>query len=448
MFAVIDVETTGLNARSEKITEIAILIHNGEKIMDKFITLVNPEKKIPFRIINLTGINNKMVEEAPRFCEVAKKIVEITEDKILVGHNVAFDYAFIRSEFRSLGYDYKRKTICTARLSRKLIPFRSSYSLSNLCKYLDIQIRGRHRAAGDAHATAQLFEFLCTFDHNIAEISLKGLNSRLSKEQIKNLPELTGVYYFHNDSGEIIYVGKSNNIKERVISHLGNNSTKKALEMRDQIADISFELTGSELIALLKESDEIKKHMPLFNKSQRRNGFHYGLYASTDKYGYKRLRIDRTENNDIPFTSYVSLMEAKEHLFHLCEKYLLCQKLCGLFKTSGACFQYHIKVCKGACVQKESADAYNQRVDEAIERYVYASDHFILVDRGRSEAEKSVVRIENGKYLGFGYINEDLIDKQPDVLNECIQRYPDNRDVQQIIRSYLRNNKVERIINL
>ncbi len=136
MYAFLDVETTGINARNEKITEIAIYIHDGEKIVDEFISLVNPEKEIPYRIINLTGINDKMVEDAPRFCEIAKKIIEITEDRILVGHNVAFDYNFIRSEFRRLFYDYRRKTICTAKLSCKLLPMRASYSLG-ACKQFE-----------------------------------------------------------------------------------------------------------------------------------------------------------------------------------------------------------------------------------------------------------------------------------------------------------------------
>ncbi|MFC2100551.1 exonuclease domain-containing protein [Bacteroidota bacterium] len=448
MFAVIDVETTGLRAQSERITEIAILIHDGEKIVEEFITLINPEKEIPFRIINLTGINNKMVADAPRFYEIAKKIVEMTEDKILVGHNVAFDYAFIRNEFRSLGYEFKRKTLCTAKLSRKLIPFRNSYSLSNLCKDLNVSINGRHRAAGDARATAVLFDILRSIDQNITEISLNGLNSKLRKEQIQNLPDKTGIYYFYNDKAEIIYIGKSNNIHERILSHLSNNTTKKALELKDQVADIDFEITGSELIALLKESDEIKKHMPLFNKSQRRTSFHYGLYSYTDSYGYKLLKLDRTDHNDIPLTSYTSLVEAKEHLFFLVEKFQLCQKLCGLFDTKGACFQYHVKTCNGACVQKESADLYNERVHKAVEMYNYSSNNFLIIDKGRTEMEKAIVKIENGKYLGYGYVNlEEINDNQANI-QDYIQSYNDNRDVQQIIRSYLRQEKAEKIINL
>jgi len=124
MFAILDVETTGLSSRAEKITEIAIFRHNGKEIVDEFSTLVNPEKDIPYRITQMTGITNKMVENAPRFCEVAKDILDFTEDSIIVGHNIAFDYSFIRNEFKSLGYDYTREKLCTVKMSRKLLPFR------------------------------------------------------------------------------------------------------------------------------------------------------------------------------------------------------------------------------------------------------------------------------------------------------------------------------------
>ncbi len=145
MYAIIDVETTGLSPKSEKITEIAIYIHDGEKIIDEFATLINPEKKIPFQITRLTGINNKMVKDAPKFYEIAKKIVGITDDKIIVGHHVSFDYNFIRNEFKSLGYDYKRKTLCTIKLARKLIPGRKSYNLGKLCNDLDIVIQNQEK---------------------------------------------------------------------------------------------------------------------------------------------------------------------------------------------------------------------------------------------------------------------------------------------------------------
>ena len=160
MFAIIDIETTGGSAKLEKITEIAVYLHDGEKITGEYNTLVNPERNIPYYITNLTGITNEMVENAPRFYEIAKQIVELTEGRIFVAHNARFDYSFIRQEFKSLGYNFKRSILDTVSLSRRLFPGYRSYSLGNICRELKIEINDRHRAAGDALATVKLFELL------------------------------------------------------------------------------------------------------------------------------------------------------------------------------------------------------------------------------------------------------------------------------------------------
>ncbi len=160
MYAIIDIETTWQASATGKITEIAIYIHNGFEITESFASLINPECYIPGFITNLTGIDNEMVKTAPRFYEIARKIVEITQDKVFVAHNVSFDYRFIQEEFKRLGYDYQRKTMCTVRLGRKFLPGYKSYSLGKLCDELGISIKGRHRAAGDALATVKLFELI------------------------------------------------------------------------------------------------------------------------------------------------------------------------------------------------------------------------------------------------------------------------------------------------
>ncbi|MCU0456863.1 MAG: 3'-5' exonuclease, partial [Bacteroidales bacterium] len=160
MYAIVDIETTGGSARLEKITEIAIYLHDGEKVTAEYSTLVNPERNIPYFITNLTGITNEMVENAPRFCEIAKDVVQLTEGRTFVAHNARFDYSFIRQEFKSLGYNYRRNLLDTVALSRKLYPGHRSYSLGNICRDLKITITGRHRASGDALATVKLFELL------------------------------------------------------------------------------------------------------------------------------------------------------------------------------------------------------------------------------------------------------------------------------------------------
>ena len=303
MYAIIDIETTGGSARIEKITEIAIYQHDGEQITGEYVSLVNPERNIPYFITNLTGITNEMVEDAPRFFEIAKNIVELTEGRTFVAHNARFDYSFIRQEFKSLGFKYSRNLLDTVALSRKLLPGHRSYSLGNICKDLNISINGRHRAAGDALATVRLFEILMRRDMEensgkpllMKNTRLSKLNPKLDIRKIENIPEEPGIYYFYNEKGDLIYIGKSRNLQQRISTHLSNNTSNRTMEMRDQIADIDWDSTGSELIALLKESFEIKANKPIYNRAQRRTGFQWGIFSFTDKNGYLNFRYGQID---------------------------------------------------------------------------------------------------------------------------------------------------------
>jgi DNA polymerase-3 subunit epsilon len=440
LYAIIDIETTGLSPAKEKITEIAIVLHDGKNITGKFSSLINPEKKIPYRITQMTGISNQMVKNEPKFYEVAKQIVEMTMDRIVVGHNVRFDYGFLRSEFKSLGYDFQRKTIDTVKLSRKLIPGKKSYSLGKLCTELGISNRARHRAMGDAMATTQLFELLLSIEGHPEELDLKGMSASVNKSLTEGLPAVAGVYYFYDSSGELIYVGKSVNIRDRVLSHLSNNLHKKAVEMKNAIATVDYQITGSELAALLLESAEIKKHQPLFNRAQRRTYFNYGLYSFIDDNGYLNLKLMKIIDELNPLYTYSSMFEGREHLTRLTEKFELCQKLNGLYNTAGACFHYQIRQCKGACMGEEAPATYNKRVQEALENYHFDKQNFFVVDKGRSDDEKSVVKVEAGKYCGFGFIEGNISDTND--LHDCIKPFNDNREVRQIINSFIKKNKV------
>jgi DNA polymerase-3 subunit epsilon len=438
-YAVVDIETTGMSAGKDRITEVAIYLHDGEKTIDQFTTLINPECKIPYRITQLTGIDNKLVAGAPRFYEVAKRIVEITEDAVFVAHNVSFDYNFIRGEFRALGYNYERRKLCTVKLSRKLIPGLPSYGLGNLCRSLNIKIESRHRAAGDAAATVKVLELLLTKEPRPEEINLKGLHNSFNKELIKQLPQQTGVYYFHNADGKIIYVGKSINIHDRIIQHFNNTTTLKALEMKQQIADITWEITGSELVALLLESYEIKTKMPVFNRAQRRTLFNWGLYQQMDNEGYIRLKVDKKIKDDGLITTFTGKKSGRDELFRLVEQHNLCQKLCGLYSHSGACFQHSIHECRGACIGEEPQEEYNARVLAAIDRYTYQHCNFFLFGEGRTADESSVVWVENYIYRGFGFFDNNT-DPGLELWKASVKRYPDNKDIQTIINGYLRKN--------
>lgn len=448
-YAIIDIETTGTSYKTGKITEIAIIIHNGTQIIDEFTSLVNPEQKIPYQITQLTGINDRMVRDAPKFCEIARKIIEITQDCVFVAHNASFDYNFIRQEFKYLFYEYDREKLCTVKLSRKLIPGRRSYSLGNLCGELKIENPHRHRAYGDARATTSLLELLLTIDPDPMGLSLNGLNSSLQPEYLKALPEQPGVYYLLDENQNIIYVGKSKNIKSRVLAHLTNCATKRALEMKNKVKSVDYELTGNELIALLFESHEINHHKPMFNRAQRRSMYNFGLFNFMDEKGYLRLKIDALSEKDttIPLITFTSQMAAKSFLFTLAEENRLCQKLCGLYESANSCFQYKIKECYGACVGEESPEDYNIRVQEIIDRYVYKNQSFMIIDHGKTDEENSVVWVENGKYRGFGFASKQVDGYDTlSYLRDCVKPYHENKYVHSIIRSYLENNPQAKVI--
>ena len=444
MYAIIDIETTGLSPVNDRVIEIAIFIHDGKRIINEFSSLINPERIISANITRLTGITNEMVKDAPKFWEIAKDIVIFTEGKSFVAHNASFDYNFIRNEFKSLGYDFKRDRLCTVKLSRKIIPNHKSYSLGKLCNDLSIKIDGRHRATGDALATVKLFEHLLKTDSTLGHLNSSKFYN-IDASIIKGLPEEPGVYYFHDQHGDIIYIGKSKNIKTRVFSHFSNEKTEKAIKMIEDVHDISYIKTGSELIALLLESDEIKVNKPKFNRRQRRSSNHYGIFTYVDDFGYICFRIEGIKK-DSPIASFNSAKEARDRLYNLSEKFELCQKLCNLYETTGACFYYQLNQCKGACIQKETPKDYNQRAQAMLDEISYDWQNFFIIDTGRSDDEKSVVKIENGKYIGFGYADVESIGNNIESLSDIIKVYPDNRDIQQIIRTYLKQNSVEMLI--
>ena len=454
MYAIIDIETTGGSARIEKITEIAIYLHDGNQITGEFVSLVNPERNIPYFITNLTGITNEMVEDAPRFYEIAKQIVELTEGRTFVAHNARFDYSFIREEFKSLGFNFKRNILDTVALSRKLLPGHKSYSLGNICNDLRISINGRHRASGDAHATVKLLEILMAKDKEINgsnAVLMKNtkaakLNPKLDVNKIDKIPDEPGIYYFYNENGDLIYIGKSRNLQQRISTHLSNNSTNRSMEMLDQIADIDWETTGSELIALLRESYEIKLNKPVFNRAQRISGFQWGIFRFLNNDGYINYRYGQLNNDDLPVSVFTSKEKTKSKLNSLVETYNLCQKLSGLYDTDGACFHYQVGICKGACCGKESAKDYNERALKAAEEFIFTRRNFFIIDKGHNNDERCAVKIVNGKYSGYGYFNINDMGFGLSAVHECIIQSVDNQDIQVILKQYLKNNRVEKII--
>ena len=452
MYAILDIETTGGQFNEEGITEIAIYKYNGYEIVDQFISLVNPEKPIQPFVVKLTGINNAMLRSAPKFYEVAKRIIEITDDCILVAHNTSFDYRILRTEFNRLGYDFVKPTLCTVELSKKLIPEQPSYSLGKLVRALGIPMSDRHRASGDALATVKLFQLLLAKDSEkeivigLIKAEIKsGLSPKLL-DIVESLPNKTGIYYIHNEKGDLIYIGKSKNIKKRVNQHFtGKNNKSKKIQA--QVFTVTYEETGSELVALLKESEEIKINKPIHNRAQRKSIFQWALYEVLDDKGYLNLKLQKADGRKKEITSYTTLQEGKNSLFRITEKYNLCQKLNGLYETQNGCFQHKINECNGACHGKETPEVYNERVEEFLNEMSFNNQNRIIVDRGRKINERSAVLIENGIYKGYCFFDLNHQITNMEVFKNILIPMQNNRDTRTIIQGYLRKNKVLKIIN-
>jgi DNA polymerase III subunit epsilon len=445
LYAVTDIETTGGSTRSTKITEIAIYLFDGERIVDEYTQLINPECSIPRFISQLTGITDEMVHGAPKFYEVAKDIVNFTENAVFVAHNVGFDYNVIRQEFKSLGYDYRREHLCTVRSARHTIPGQPSYSLGKLTKALNIQLETHHRAASDALATTHLLQLLININkgdlsHFIEkEINPKELHPLLDLEILDALPKQTGVYRFYNEANQLIYIGKSKSIRTRVLQHLKNNKNKKGAQMRQEIARIEYTLTGSELISLIYESDTIKVHKPIYNRTLRKDKFNLGLYDYLDGKNYIHLTLDSVKNKTAqPITTFATKQDAQRFMEYNFEKYQLCQKLMGLYPTRSACFHYHTKQCKGACIGEESAESYNARVQEMIDRLHFDRDNFFIIETGRNKYEKSLILIKNGSYFGYGYIPINQMNSSLEHWESFIEHHKENKDTRVILQGYLR----------
>lgn len=444
-YAIIDVETTGGRPGRDRITEIAIALVEDGEVIDDFTTLLNPEVSIPYEITRITGIDNEMVKGAPRFFEVAKQIVEITEGAVFVAHNVRFDFGFVAHEFRRLGYTFQRKQLCTVRLSRKVFPGLRSYSLGNLCKHFGITNNAAHRAWADVEATVQLFK-LCLKGRDEkaplrlqAEIATSKLPRQLDPKRVDELPDTPGVYYFLDITGKPLYIGKSTQIRKRVFSHFSAaHKSKRGLQMMERIAEIDFVETGSDVIALLHENSEIKKHQPRYNRAQLKRYFKVGVFSEEDSKGYLRLGIKKLEKGMEPLASFPEQGAAEGALRRKAEEYGLCLHRCGLVtcRGSGACLYQQLQLCQGV---EESPEAYNSRVEDALKGLLFGESSFVIVAPGREPQERSLVAVQKNRYLGYGYAAMDLVkENDPASLIDFIKAKPEEPGVRRIIQQYVK----------
>lgn len=453
IFAIIDVETTGGGIAGNRITEICIALVQDNKVVDKYKTLINPEREIPHYITALTGIDNQMVEKAPRFFEVAEKIDEFTRNTIFVAHNVGFDYNVIRNEFQNIGLGFTRKKLCTVRLSRKLIPRLSSYSLGRLCDTINIPHLDRHRAEGDVDATVILFQRLLSLDEKF-EVFNSFLNPRskqatlpphLPSEQIDDLPEKAGIYLFKDQKHKVIYAGKAKNIKKRVLSHFYDKKTKE-YHLGQETHFIDYEPTGNELLALLVESEHIRKHYPKYNRAQKWPATTYQIISYLNQRGIIQLALGKTKVLHDSVSTFYNRTEASEKLEEICETFKLCPRFCTLQSNVEHYSHYRIKNCEGICDGSETVADYNHKVSRAIEFLNQNKPSFAIQDQGRTDGEIGFALVVEGQYKGFGFFDRsegicNIEDYEP-FLKMQLSSYHTHA----IIRSYLKKNGDRNVI--
>ncbi|MEJ6675052.1 MAG: exonuclease domain-containing protein [Polaribacter sp.] len=348
MYAILDIETTGGKFNEEGITEIAIYKFDGHTIVDQFISLVNPEKEIQQFVVGLTGINNKMLQNAPKFYEIAKRVIEITKNCTLVAHNTTFDYRILSTEFDRLGYDFNRNTLCTVELSKQLILDQPSYSLGKLTKALGIPMTDRHRASGDALATVQLFKLLLEKDSTktIIKEYVKYYDQRIEKDRIQKLiaavPSDTGLFYVHDKNGKILFLGRGKNVKSEV-NKLFLKETKRALKIQERATSITYEKTGNELFTRLKYYLQLERLAPKYNIKKKRKPLLYDfnnddfiildkgreteehaliLVENNQVFGYGYTSLAHQENNIDILKSVLTPIEDKELAKIIVKNYL------------------------------------------------------------------------------------------------------------------------------
>jgi DNA polymerase-3 subunit epsilon len=447
LYAIVDIETTGGYAANNGIIEIAILVYDGTDIVERFETLVNPGRNIPRYIEGFTGISNEMVQDAPYFEDIAYRVHEILHDKIFVAHNVNFDYSFVKNHLALFGYILAVKKLCTVRLSRQIFPGFPSYSLGNLCHSLGIELNERHRAGGDASATAILFGRLLKCDQrDLITGSLKKtskeqtLPPHVPREDVVNLPALPGVYYFHDAKGKVLYVGKAKNIRSRVNSHFSNNSDSRQKQnfMRD-IHGITCQTTATELMAAILESTEIKRLWPPFNSAQKKPEDVFGIFVYEDQAGYLRLAIEKKRRNTHPVYSFHYKIDGHDLLRRLMKEFMLCPKLCFMQTGTDACQGIADAHCHGACEKREESSLYNARVQQAVSS-LSQRPSYLVMDKGLQDEELSCIMVVNGSFFGMGYLPRDFAITTSASVEEYIQPYKENSYIKTLLSSYISKN--------
>lgn len=427
-FAVVDIETTGGFPSQHGITEIAIVLMNGADVEGVFESLINPGQPIPPFIANMTGISDAMVAMAPPFEEQAEKIYRLLSDRIFVAHNVNFDHSFVKYYLQQAGYQLQVPKICTIRLARKVFPGLKKYGLGHLTRSLDIPITHRHRAGGDARATAEIVSRALALTGSgvinemlSREAKHQMLPPNLAVDEIHQLPLQPGVYYFRDKKGKVMYVGKAKQLRKRVVSHFtGLDTSEKRQALLRTVYTIGHTVCDSEFMASILESIEIKRLWPPFNKSQKRFEAVWSIYQFTDSRGYNRLAIDKKHRHTASLINFGLLTDAHRTLWKLVREFSLHPYLCFLEKSPTEALP-------------ESA-MHNQQMQKAITHLLLQPTSYVIKDR------EALVLIEKGRFYGMGRVDGWTPDQSLSTLREQLTPYPENEVIRSLIRQFTEKN--------
>ena len=424
---ILDLETTGGRAKYHRIIEIGLLVIENGCLIETWQSFINPETIVPNFIQKLTGIKPNMLNNAPKFGDIADILHEKLKDRTLVAHNARFDYSFLKSEFNRIGIHYTTKPLCSVKLSRNLYPQFRRHGLSEIIKRFELTIENRHRALDDAQMVYGFFiKTSAIYSPEEIEACCKQLLKRttlpplLDPEEINNIPNTAGVYYFYAQNGELLYVGKSVNLRNRVLSHFSADySNSKEFQMCQKTAHVNFETTPSDFGAQIRESHQIKALSPLYNRRLRKTRKLYQYKTAIDDNGYMRLATEAVSSSapsEQQFGLFRSPRQASIQLEKLADQYFLCHQLIGLEnkpKQNKPCFRSQLKKCLGACYGAEPAQHYNDRLTSAIERYqiqAWPYQNAIMIEERCAEAETAFHIIDHWRYITKLTLPEDLFD--------------------------------------
>ena len=451
LFTIIEIEFTGMNLKTDHILEIAMVKHNGKKIIERYHSLVNPSKEISPFLLALTGLSQKKLDKAPFFEDIAEAILNFTEDTILAGINIRRTYALLKREFKRYDRRFQRKHICVSQLIEQHFNTTHPKTMSSVCRDLNIPYSNEYSLKKKVSAGSKVFKKLFIEGKKDPKLEKKRIHQsamaakfpiHVPHEKVAALPNAVGVYYFLDHKGRIVYLGKSKNIRSRVLQHFNSDlDSFDKHEMKDQIYDLQYRLTGSELIALLLESDEIKRYMPKFNRAQRRRRYRYGVYMDTDEMGWKNLNIDILRWEQKPLKKFnqhwhaVSFILNQAFQFQISLPSLNIKELEQWLKR----FSYEEELF---FMETDNMETHNFKMEKLAEFYTYPQSDMLIIDKGRSDEERSVVLIEKDYYKGFCFVPQA---KETDIhfIKDQLIPFRENPDIQQIIRNYLRKHKQE-----